>query len=31
LDLIAMKREAANKPEPKSEKHKRDLACLERI
>jgi len=29
-DLIAMKRVAANKPEPESEKHKRDLECLER-
>src|SRR6266436_1584865 len=29
-DLIAMKRGAANKPEPESEKHKRDLECLER-
>ena len=30
-DRIAMKREAANKPEPESEKHKRALECLERI
>jgi predicted nucleotidyltransferase len=30
-DLIAMKREAANKEEPGSEKHKRDLGCLETI
>ena len=30
-DRVAMKREAANKPEPESEKHKRDLECLERI
>lgn len=29
-DLIAMKREAGNKQEPGSEKHKRDLECLER-
>jgi predicted nucleotidyltransferase len=29
-DLIAMKRVAANKPEPESEKHKRDLERLER-
>jgi hypothetical protein len=29
-DLIAMNRVAANKPEPESEKHKRDLECLER-
>jgi predicted nucleotidyltransferase len=29
-DLISMKRVAANKPEPESEKHKRDLECLER-
>jgi hypothetical protein len=29
-DLIALKRIAANKPEPESEKHKRDLECLER-
>jgi len=29
-DLIAMKRVAANKPEPESEKHNRDLECLER-
>jgi predicted nucleotidyltransferase len=29
-DLIAMKRIAANKPDPESEKHKRDLGCLER-
>jgi len=29
-DLIAMKRFAANKPEPESAKHKLDLECLER-
>lgn len=29
-DLIAMKREVVNKQEPGSEKHKRDLECLER-
>ena len=29
-DLIVMKRVAANKPEPESEKHKRDLERLER-
>jgi predicted nucleotidyltransferase len=28
--LIAMKREVANKQEPGSEKHQRDLECLER-
>ena len=28
-DLIAMKREVVNKQEPGSEKHKRDLECLE--
>ena len=29
-DLIAMKREVVSKQEPGSEKHKRDLECLER-